>query len=53
MNIFDRLKALGDIEVPLSVVVMVVAIAILSASQPQKEVHFVIFDPKSHKIQGV
>ncbi len=53
MNLLDRLKALGDIEVPLSVVVMVVAITVLSVSKPQKVVHYVLIDSKSQKIHSI
>lgn len=41
MNIIERLKVLGDVEVPLSVVVLVVAVTIMITSSP-KEVRYVI-----------
>lgn len=53
MNIFDKLKAMGDVEVPLTVVVILVAVVVVMAYQPQKEVHYVVFDPKSQQIHGV
>lgn len=53
MNIFDRLKSLGDVEVPMTFVVIAVAITVIIAYQPQKEVHYVFLDLKSQKIHGV
>jgi len=53
MNIFDKLKSMGDIEIPLTVVVMLIAITVVMAYQPEKEVHYVVFDPKSQKIHSI
>lgn len=53
MNIFNKLKAIGDTEVPLTVVVILVAVVVVMAYQPQKEVHYVVFDPKSQQIHSI
>lgn len=50
---FERLKQLGDIEIPLSAVVVIVAITIIAAYQPQKEVHYVILGQNSQQIHGL
>jgi len=53
MNIFKKLKALGDVEIPLTLVVVVVAITVIMVYQPQKEVHFVLVELKSHKKHSI
>lgn len=57
MNIFERLKALGDVEVPLSAVVVAVAITVVLIYQPKKEVTFIwpvtMKQIKSQKLHGV
>ena len=53
MNIFAKLKALGDIEIPLTLVVVVVAITVIMVHQPQKEVRYVLVNCKSQQIQGL
>jgi hypothetical protein len=52
-KMFERLKQLGDIEIPLSAVVVIVAITIIAAYQPQKEVHYVILGQNSQQIHGL
>lgn len=49
----ERLKRLGDIEVPLSAVVIIVAITIIAVSQPQKEVHYVILGQSSQQLHSL
>jgi len=53
MNIFERLKVLGDVEIPLTLVVVVVAITVIMVYQPQKEVHYVLVDSKSQQIHSI
>lgn len=57
MNIFERLASLGDVQVPLSAVVVAVAITIIVVYQPKKEVTFVwpitMDQIKSQEIHGV
>ena len=53
MNIFEKLKTMGDTEVPLTVVVILVAVVVVMTYQPQKEVHYVVFDPKSQQIHSI
>jgi hypothetical protein len=57
MHIFDKLKNLGDVEIPLSLVVVVVAITVVMVYQPKKEVTFVwpvsMEQIKSHQIHSV
>jgi len=53
MNIFDKLKALGDVEIPLTLVVVVVAITVVMVYQPQKEVHYVFMEQNSQKIHSI
>jgi hypothetical protein len=50
---FERLKQLGDIEIPLSAVIVIIAITVIAVSQPQKEVHYVILGQNSQQIQGL
>jgi hypothetical protein len=51
--VFKRLKQLGDIEVPLSAVVVIIAVTIIAVYQPQKEVHYVILGQNSQQIHGL
>jgi hypothetical protein len=53
MNIFQKLKSLGDVEIPLSIVVVVVAITVVMVYQPQKEVHYVFVGHQSQKIHSL
>jgi hypothetical protein len=57
MHIFDKLKNLGDVEIPLSLVVVVVAITVVMVYQPKKEVTFVwpvsMEQIKSQKIHSI
>lgn len=53
MNLIEKLKTLGEIEVPLSVVIMVVAVTVVLAGTPQKEVHYVVLDANSQKIHSL
>ena len=53
MNIFEKLKTLGDVEIPLTVVVVVVAITVVMVYQPQKEVHYVFVGHHSQKIHSI
>ena len=53
MNIINKLKVMGDIEVPLSVVVILVAVAVILAQQPVKEVYYLPVDPSSQKIHSI
>lgn len=53
MNLINKLKNLGEIEVPLSVVIMVVAVTVILASTPQKEVHYLVLDPNSQKLHSL
>ena len=53
MNIFDKLKNIGDIEIPLSLAVVAVAITVIMVYQPPKKVHIVFVAPKSHQIHSV
>ena len=49
---FDRLKQWGEIEVPLTAVVIIVALTVIVLSQPQKEVFYlntIGLDPNSQK----
>jgi hypothetical protein len=53
MNIFNKLKTLGDMEVPLTIVVIVVAITVVMVYQPQKEVHYVLIGHNSQQIHSI
>ena len=53
MNIFKKLKDLGDVEIPLTLVVVVVAITIVMVYQPQKEVHYIFVGHQSQKIHSI
>jgi hypothetical protein len=53
MNIFKKLKALGDMEIPLSIVVIVVAITVIAVYQPQREVHYVLIGHNSQQIHSI
>lgn len=53
MNIFKRLKSLGDVEIPLTLVVVVVAITVIMVYQPQKEVHYVFVGHQSQQIHSL
>jgi hypothetical protein len=53
MNIFKKLKSLGDVEIPLTLVVVVVAITVIMVYQPQKEVHYVFVGHQSQKIHSL
>lgn len=50
---FERLKRWGNIEVPLTAVIVVVAITVIVLTQPQKEIHYVIMNEVSQKLQGL
>lgn len=41
---FDKLKRWGEIEVPLTAVVIIVAIAVVALNHPQKEIHYVVLN---------
>jgi hypothetical protein len=53
MNIFKKLKSLGDVEIPLTLVVVVVAITVVMVYQPQKEVHYVLIGHNSQQIHSI
>lgn len=42
MSIRERLERLGEIEIPLSTVIVVVALAVIVVNQQQKEIHYVV-----------
>jgi len=50
---FERLKRLGDIEIPLSAVIIIVAITVIAVYQPQKEVHYVILGQTSQQLHSL
>lgn len=50
---FERLKRFGDIEIPLSAVIIIVAITIVAVYQPQKEVHYVILGQNSQQLHSL
>lgn len=41
---FDRLKRWGEVEVPLTAVVIIVAITVIAVYHPQKEIHYVVLN---------
>lgn len=50
---FNLLKKWGEVEIPLTAVVIIVAITVMAVYQPQKEVYYIPIDPNSQKLHGV
>lgn len=57
MIIFERLKSLGEIEIPLSAVVVIIAITVIALHQPKQENTYIwpvsMEQIKSQQIHGV
>jgi hypothetical protein len=52
-DIVERLKAISEAEIPLSAVVVIIAVTIIAVYQPQKEVHYVILGQNSQQIHSL